>query len=382
MKTIIPGETIGILGGGQLGRMLALAAQQLGYRVIAYTPEPDSPVSQVCAKTIVAPFEDLDSLRLFANEAKVVTLEFENIPRHCYEEAEKFSRVAPSVLALYIAQNRLREKNYLQDHGFPVSPFQHVRDSESLEAALKKVGLPAVIKTTGFGYDGKGQCLVQSEEEAREAYKQRFAQTDCILEKFIQFSKEVSVIVARGSYGEVRAFGPIENQHKNHILDISSVPARINWRLAAEAVEMACGVAESLDICGLICVEFFVVDHDRLLINEIAPRPHNSGHYTLDACPTSQFEQHIRAITGMPLGKTEPHTAAAMANLLGELWIEGAPEWSYTLEIPDVHLHLYGKAEARPGRKMGHLTACSRWTEEAQELVMKARDRLSAARIG
>ncbi len=381
MKTILPGATIGILGGGQLGRMLALSALHMGYRVIGYTPDEDSPLSQVCSKTIVAPFEDLDAIRLFAHEAKVITIEFENIPRETYEECGKITRIAPNARALYTSQHRLREKTYLTDHGFPVVPFQHVNSEEALETAIAKVGLPAVLKTSGYGYDGKGQKMVDSPEAAREAFK-KFGQSDCIFEKFMKFDKEISVIAARGAYGEVRAFGPIENVHKNHILDISAVPARINWRLAAEAVEMACAIAESMDIIGLLCVEFFVVDHDRLLINEVAPRPHNSGHYTIEACPTSQFEQHIRAITGMPLGKTEPHSAAAMANLIGDLWQGGEPEWSYTLEVPDVHLHLYGKSEARPGRKMGHLTACSRWTEEAQELVLKARDRLSAARIG
>jgi len=382
MKTILPGSTIGILGGGQLGRMLALAAQAMGYRIVGYTPEEDSPLSQVCAKTIVASFDDLDAIKLFAQEVSVVTLEFENIPTIALEEAQKITRVSPSVKALHISQNRLREKTYLTDNGFPVVPFHHVDSAESLEAAIEKIGVPAVIKTSGFGYDGKGQSFVDSEEKAREVFLNNFQKADCILEKYMHFEKEISVIAARGAYGEVRAFGPIENLHKNHILDLSSVPARVNWRVASEAVEIACAIAESLDIIGLLCVEFFVVDHDRLLINEIAPRPHNSGHYSLEACPTSQFEQHIRAITGMPLGKTEPHSAAAMANLLGDLWSKGEPEWSYALQVPDIHLHLYGKAEARPGRKMGHLTACSRWTEEAQELALRARDRLSASRIG
>lgn len=381
MKTILPGSTLGILGGGQLGRMLALSAQQMGFRVIGYTPEHDSPISQVCSKTIVAPFEDQDAIKLFAKESDVVTIEFENIPKEAYEIVQEETRVSPSVKALYVSQNRLREKTYLQDHGFPVVPFHHVKSKESLDVAINKVGLPAVLKTSGYGYDGKGQRFLQTAEQAYAAFEE-LGQSDCILEKHIKFEKEISVIAARGAYGEVRAFGPIENLHRNHILDISSVPARVNWRLAAEAIEMACAIAESLDVNGLLCVEFFIAEHDRLMVNEIAPRPHNSGHYSLEACPTSQFEQHIRAITGLPLGKTEPHSAAAMANLLGDLWQNGEPEWSYTLEIPDVHLHLYGKKHARPGRKMGHLTACSRWAEEAQELVLKARDRLSAARIG
>lgn len=381
MKTILPGSVIGILGGGQLGRMLALSAQQMGYRVIGYTTEHDSPISQVCSKTIVSSFEDVDALRLFAREADLVTLEFENIPATSYNAVAEETRVAPSVNALQISQNRLREKTYLQDHGFPVVGFAHVRNIDQLFDALEKVGYPAVLKTSGYGYDGKGQRVITDKADAIKYYEE-LGRSDCIVEQYVRYDKEISVIGARGTYGEVKAFGPIENIHKSHILDISSVPARINWRLAAEAIEITCAVMESLDICGLLCVEFFLVGPDRLLINEIAPRPHNSGHYSLDACPTSQFEQHIRAITGLPLGKTEPHSAAAMANLLGDLWTHGEPEWSYTLEIPDVHLHLYGKTEARPGRKMGHITACSRWTEEAQEIVMKARDRLSAARIG
>lgn len=381
MKTILPGSVIGILGGGQLGRMLALSAQQMGYRVIAYTTEHDSPVSQVCAKTMVGSFDDVDAIRLFAREANLVTLEFENIPVSSYKVVAEETRVAPSVNALAVSQNRLREKTYLHDHGFPVVSFYHVRNIDELFEALENSGYPAVLKTTGYGYDGKGQRLVLDKADALKYYEE-LGRSDCIVEHYVRYDKEISVIGARGTYGEVKAFGPIENVHKNHILDLSSVPARINWRLAAEAIEITCAVMESLDICGLLCVEFFLVGSDRLIINEIAPRPHNSGHYSLEACPTSQFEQHIRAITGLPLGKTEPHSAAAMANLLGDLWVDGEPEWSYTLEIPDVHLHLYGKTEARPARKMGHLTACSRWTEEAQEIVVKARDRLSAARIG
>ncbi|MBY0359284.1 MAG: 5-(carboxyamino)imidazole ribonucleotide synthase [Candidatus Obscuribacterales bacterium] len=380
MKTILPGETIGILGGGQLGRMLALSAQQMGYRVIAYTQDHDSPISQVCAKTIVSSYDDHDALKLFAQEAKVVTVEFENIPASALKGIEEITKVAPSSTVLHIAQNRLREKSYLSDHGFPTVPFYPVRTSADLKGALSKTGLPAVLKSSGSGYDGKGQRIIRDAAQAEALYKE-LGEVECILEPFINFEKEVSVIGARSSFGEVKTHGPIENVHHNHILDMSSVPARINWRLAAEAVEMTCAVMESLDITGLLCLEFFVWQ-DRLLINEIAPRPHNSGHYSLDACPTSQFEQHIRAITGMPLGKTEPHSAAAMVNLLGDLWQDGAPEWSYTLEIPDVHLHLYGKTEARPGRKMGHLTTCSRWVEEAQELALKARDRLTTARIG
>lgn len=381
MKTILPGETIGILGGGQLGRMLALAAQQMGYRVIAYTPEHDSPISQVCAKTIVAPFEDIDALKLFAKETSIVTFEFENIPAPALEAIAQSTTVAPSPTALKISQNRRREKTYLADHGFPTVPFHPIQSKEDLSEALVKTGLPCVLKTAGYGYDGKGQRIISEQAMATTAYAE-LGNGECILEPLITFEKEVSVIGARSSYGEMKTYGPVENIHRNHILDLSSVPARINWRVAAESIEITQAIMESLDIVGLLCVEFFLIAPDRLLINEIAPRPHNSGHYSLDACPTSQFEQHIRAITGMPLGKTEPHAAAAMANLLGDLWTAGEPEWSYTLEIPDVHLHLYGKTEFRPGRKMGHLTACSRWAEEAQELVLKARDRLSAARIG
>jgi 5-(carboxyamino)imidazole ribonucleotide synthase len=382
MKTILPGSTIGILGGGQLGRMMALAAQQMGYRVVGYTPEHETPISQVCAKTIVAPFEDTDAIRLFAQEVSVLTIEFENLPEKSLEEAEKITRVAPSLEAVHVSQNRLRQKTYLTDHGFPVVPFFHVSSTDSLELAINKIGLPAVLKTSGYGYRGKGQCFVDSAERARTAYLSQFDKTDCIFDKYIHFEKEISVVVGRGAYGELHAFGPIENVHRNHVLDHSASPAQISWRLATEARNIAGAIAESLDVIGLLCVEFFVADNDRLLINEIAPRPHNSGHYSLEACPTSQFEQHIRAITGMPLGKVEQHSAACMANLLGDLWEKGEPEWSYTLEIPDVHLHLYGKKQARPGRKMGHLTACARWTEQAREQVLRARDRLSASRIG
>jgi 5-(carboxyamino)imidazole ribonucleotide synthase len=373
-KPILPGATLGVLGGGQLGRMFAMAAQHLGYKVIGFTPEKDSPISQVCAKTFCAPFEDESALDAFANEVAAVTIEFENIPSAALKRLENRTRVRPGANVLYVTQNRLREKRFLSDKRFPVVPFFAVTSLDELNAALEKLGTPAVLKTAGFGYDGKGQVLIRAQAEAERALASMQGQ-EAVIEKFIEFDKELSVIGARSANGDFVAYGPIENRHANHILDISIAPARVaNWSLAEEAIDITRSVMDALEVVGLLCVEFFMTRDEQLLINELAPRPHNSGHYTIEGSPTSQFEQQVRALAGLPLGTTETERASAMANLLGDLWSGGEPDWASALALPDVHLHLYGKQEARPGRKMGHLTACARWADEAYDRVKSARD--------
>jgi 5-(carboxyamino)imidazole ribonucleotide synthase len=373
-KPILPGATLGVLGGGQLGRMFAMAAHHLGYKVIGFTPEKDSPISQVCAKTFCAPFEDESALDAFANEVAAVTIEFENIPSSALKRLEDRTRVRPGANVLYVTQNRLREKRFLSDKRFPVVPFFAVTSMDELNVALEKLGTPAVLKTAGFGYDGKGQVLTRSPADAERALSSMQGQ-EAVVEKFIDFDKELSVIGARSANGDFVAYGPIENRHANHILDISIAPARVaNWSLAEEAIDITRSIMDALEVVGLLCVEFFMTRDEELLINELAPRPHNSGHYTIEGSPTSQFEQQVRALAGLPLGTTETERASAMANLLGDLWSAGEPDWASALALPDVHLHLYGKQEARPGRKMGHLTACARWADEAYDRVKNARD--------
>lgn len=374
-RHILPGSVLGILGGGQLGRMFALSAAYMGYRVICYVPEKDSPASQVCWKTYNAPYEDAESLRKFASEVAVVTIEFENIPTSALEIVQEIAEVRPGPSVLHLTQHRLREKEFLAKNNYPIVPFFPVKTLEDLHQALTTLGFPAVLKTAGFGYDGKGQHLINAPEDAERIFAQLNGQ-DAVLEKYVQFEKELSVIGARSVSGDFVAYGPIENEHRNHILDISLAPARINWTLAEEAIDITRSIMETLDVIGLLCVEFFMTSDETLMINELAPRPHNSGHYSIEGCPTSQFEQQVRCITGLPLGSTETEKGVAMANLLGDLWQDGEPQWSSAAALPDIHLHLYGKQEPKPGRKMGHLTACSKWGDEALERAKNARDLL------
>lgn len=374
---IYPGGTIGVLGGGQLGRMFAVAAAQMGYNVIGFTPESNSPISQVTGLTICAPYEDKEALKQFASQVDVVTIEFENIPADTANFLSQMKPVRPKPSVLHIAQNRLREKTFLKENDFAVAPFMLVRGEDELEQAVDKLGLPAVLKTTGFGYDGKGQRVVRAQDQLLPAWKS-LAASELIVEEFIPFEREISVIGARSLKHEFRAYGPIENQHKDHILDLSTVPAATSIACSDEAIELTRKLMEKLDVIGLLCVEFFLTMDDYLLINEIAPRPHNSGHYTIEACDTSQFEQHVRAITGLPLGKTHVDEAACMGNLLGDIWEDGQPNWVAAL-TDNVHLHLYGKKEARPGRKMGHITALAKWPEDAKDAVRAARQALKSS---
>ncbi|HEX8498955.1 MAG TPA: 5-(carboxyamino)imidazole ribonucleotide synthase [Pyrinomonadaceae bacterium] len=376
MSAILPGATVGVLGSGQLGRMFAIAARRMGYRVHTFSPDSDTPTGQVSDKEYEHPYDDLDAVREFARGVSVVTFEFENVPAAAVEAASRLAPVRPSGAVLYTTQHRLREKTFLSARGFPVAPFRHVRTPEDLSAALGEVGLPAVLKTAGFGYDGKGQTRINSAGDAASAFGALRGQ-EGVVEAFIDFEREVSVVAARAEGGEFAHYGVVENTHSRHILDLSVAPARVGEGVAREAVGIARALLEELDVVGVMCVEFFLTGAGRLLVNELAPRPHNSGHFTFDASVTSQFEQQLRAVCGLPLGSTELMRPAAMANLLGDLWQDAEPDWGAALSSPDVKLHLYGKTEARAGRKMGHLTALAATPEEAARAALAARDALT-----
>jgi 5-(carboxyamino)imidazole ribonucleotide synthase len=378
---ILPGSTIGVLGGGQLGRMFAMAARRLGYRVHTLAPEDDTPTGQIADVEVVASYDDLDAVRRFASNVDIVTFEFENVSAAAAAVAEEHAIVRPNGRSLHIAQHRVREKSFLAERGLPVTPFAPVRAADELAAAIAAVGTPAVLKTTVFGYDGKGQAPVRRVEEATAAWD-AIGRQEAILEAFVDLEGEISVIGARGVSGEWSYFGPIENAHRRHILDVSVAPAAVPDAIAALAITVTRRVMDALDYVGILCIEFFIARDGRLMINELAPRPHNSGHLTFDACRTSQFEQQLRAICGLPLGASDLLQPAAMANLLGDLWEGGEPHWPAALAFPSVKLHLYGKREARPGRKMGHLTALAATRDEAKSLVIRARDALTRHKRG
>jgi len=350
-QVIPPGGTIGILGAGQLGRMTAMAAARLGYRVHSYCPEADSPAFQVSAASTIAAYDDAAALSRFADAVDIITFEFENIPSATTEllAARKPTRPKPNVL--HVAQHRLREKDFLAAAKVPVTRYAEVRSAEALAAAVRDIGLPCVLKTAQFGYDGKGQVMIAKEGDIAPAWPRMGAGIG-ILEGFVDFSHEISVIVARGIDGTTAAYTPVENQHRNHILDTTIAPARLPAPILMRAEAVARHIAEALDVVGLLAVEMFVTHAGEVLVNELAPRPHNSGHWTIDACVTSQFEQFVRAVCGLPLGSVEYHSDAVMKNLLGDE-VKG---WREILAEPGAKLHLYGKSEPRPGRKMGHVT--------------------------
>jgi 5-(carboxyamino)imidazole ribonucleotide synthase len=370
-----PGKTIGILGGGQLGRMLALAAARLGYRVHIYEPQAGCPAGMVAAKEINATYEDIAALTAFARECDVVTYEFENVPAAPLRAIENITTLHPHRSVLETAQNRSREKRWLHDQGFPHARFIEVAAGGDLAAAVAEVGMPAVVKTADFGYDGKGQLKVKTPDDLTAAV-QRFARQPVVVEQFVDFAVEVSAVVARSASAAVRVFPIAENIHRNHILDFSVVPARVTPAVLAQAEKLARLVAEKINLVGVMGVEFFVTRDGAVLINELAPRTHNSGHYTVDACVTSQFEQQVRAICGLPLGAVTLLSPVVMANILGDAWSAGEPRWADLLAQPSVRLHLYGKSEARPGRKMGHFTVTARDADLALELARKYQERL------
>jgi 5-(carboxyamino)imidazole ribonucleotide synthase len=348
---IAPGSIIGIIGGGQLGRMLAVAASMLGYKTHIFTPESDSPASQVAYKTTVAAYDDIAALKAFAAAVDVITFEFENIPHESLEALGGQKQIHPSAAILKISRNRLREKRFINDLGIPTAAFAAVTSAQELHDAIQTIGLPAVLKTTELGYDGKGQVMLREGMDVKAAWESLHA-SEAILEAFVDFRMEISVIVARGAGGQSRSYVPVENIHKHHILDTTIAPARIARPLADEAEAIALHIAQKLDLQGLLAVEMFVTRDDRILVNELAPRPHNSGHWTMDACVSGQFQQAIRAVCGLPLGNPQRLCNAEMKNLIGD----DVNDWRAYLQKPNVKLHLYGKAESRPGRKMGHVT--------------------------
>lgn len=377
-----PGATVGILGSGQLGRMLAVAARQHGYRVAVYSPEADSPAEAVADRAVVAPYGDLEALAAFARSVDVITFEFENVPAAAAAAAAEQVPVRPAGEVLHVTQHRLREKRFLESAGLPVAPFRAVDSAETLARALADVGTPAVLKTAGFGYDGKGQFkLVDAAPATQAAAMASLGGQPGVLEAWIPFERELSVLAARSVTGAFRAWPAFENRHRHHVLDLTLCPADLPTGVAARAERLARAVLERLDVVGVLCVELFLLRDAELLVNELAPRPHNSGHLTIEASVTSQFEQQLRAVCGLPLGETDT-CPAAMVNLMGDLWATGTPDWSAALALPGVHLHLYGKREARPGRKMGHLTVLGPTPQVAAERALAARAALTSGRSG
>ena len=375
---ILPGATIGVLGSGQLGRMFTIAARRLGYRVHTFSPDQDSPTGQVADHEVTAAYDDLDAVAAFAREVSAVTFEFENVPSRTVEALGSGIVVRPSGHVLHITQHRVREKQFLAAAGIPVAPFGIVQVAGDLQAGLARVGLPAILKTASFGYDGKGQVRIFEADAAASGWA-TIGWQPAVLEGVVDFACEVSVVVARGADGTMVDYGAIENSHRHHILDVSVWPARIAADTAQKAVAVARAACEALDVVGVLCVELFVTRDGDVIVNELAPRPHNSGHLTIDAHVTCQFEQQLRAVCGLPLGTTTALApAAAMANLLGDEWTHGEPDWAAALALPAVKLHLYGKVEPRPGRKMGHLTATAATPDEAEALVRQARQALTS----
>ncbi|MBO6782183.1 MAG: 5-(carboxyamino)imidazole ribonucleotide synthase [Alphaproteobacteria bacterium] len=349
-----PGATIGILGGGQLGRMTALAAANLGYRCHVFCQNPDEPAAQVAAATTVAAFDDTEALDAFAAAVDVATLEFENVPIATLERIAERTPVHPAPAVQAVAQNRLREKDFANEQGIATAPYRAVTSAEELRTAVAEIGTPSVLKTVRFGYDGKGQVAIRADTDLAAAWADSGAgpETDGgILEGFVDFACEVSVIVARGRDGGSAAYVPVENRHRNHILDETVAPADIPAATADAAREAALRLTGALDVVGLLAIEMFVTGDGGVLVNEIAPRPHNSGHWTMDACRTGQFEQLVRAVCGLPLGDPSRRCDAVMKNLIGD----EIENWREHVATPNAKLHLYGKADTRPGRKMGHV---------------------------
>jgi len=371
---ILPGATLGLLGGGQLGRMFTVAARTLGYRVTVVDPDPHAPAAEFATKHLATAYTDPAALDELAATCAAVTTEFENAPAAALDALAHRTVVRPSGASVAIAQDRRREKEFFAANGFPTGPFAFIESSADIDKALAKVKLPALLKTARFGYDGKGQARVNTREELESALGE-WKGVPCVLEEFLVLELEISVVLARGADGAVAVFAVAENSHARGILDVTIAPARIPPGLAAQATALATRIAQGLEYVGVLAVAMFIVG-GRLLMNEIAPRPHNSGHYTIDACRTSQFEQQVRVLCGLPLGDPSQHTPAVMVNLLGDIWSAGEPRWEAVLGHPGAHLHLYGKREARPGRKMGHVTVCEDPATRAIDVAMDIRTAL------
>jgi 5-(carboxyamino)imidazole ribonucleotide synthase len=371
---IPPGATLGVLGGGQLGRMFAMAARRMGYRVAVLVPGEDSPAGQIADLEIDAPYDDLDAVARFARQVDVVTFEFENVPTATAEAAARHAPVRPAGSLLHTTQQRRREKEALRAAGVPTVRFAAAATAGELDAALRTVGAPAILKTTAWGYDGKGQRRVPRTEDAAAAWHE-LGEPPVIVEQVANFTREISVVGARGLDGQIALYDPIANHHVHHILDVSVCPAELPAAVRTQALEITRTLLEQWQVVGVMCVEMFLLPGGELLVNEVAPRPHNSGHLTIDAHVCSQFEQQVRAVCNLPLGATAAVApAAAMANLLGDLWSAGPPDWAAACALPGVALHLYGKREARPGRKMGHVTAREGGPAAATQVALAARE--------
>jgi 5-(carboxyamino)imidazole ribonucleotide synthase len=369
---ILPGDTLGMLGGGQLGRMFVVAARTLGYDVIVLDPDAGSPAGGLASEHLARAYDDRDALDYLARRCAVVTTEFENVPAPTLAYLAKSVPVHPSADALHIAQHRKLEKEFFRAQGLNTVDFLAIESGEDLAQARDFV-FPAILKTAMLGYDGKGQVECRAYDDLRAAFGE-LGEKPCVLEERIDLAREVSVVLGRSTSGEVSCFPLAQNTHAGGILDVSIAPAPVAAELAAEAIDAATRIADGLDYCGVLAVEFFVSCDGRLLVNEMAPRPHNSGHYTLDACVTSQFEQQVRMVCGLPAGSCRQHSPVAMWNLLGDLWpADGIPDWQAVLGLEQARLHLYGKAEARPGRKMGHVNCLGESLDDALALLEKVR---------
>ena len=369
---ILPGSTLGLLGGGQLGRMFTVAARTLGYRVTVLDPDPHAPAAEFATGHLQAAYTDPAALAELARTCAAVTTEFENAPAEALDALAEKAVVRPAGASVSVAQDRRREKGFFSQHGFPVGNHAVVESPAGFERALARVKLPALLKTARLGYDGKGQARIGAADDLARAFAE-WKGVPCVLEELLPLEREVSVVLARAADGSTAVFPVADNRHARGILDMTVAPAQIPPALAAEATALATRLAAALEYVGVLAVEMFVVD-GRLLLNEIAPRPHNSGHYTIDACRTSQFEQQVRVLCGLPLGDPSQHTPAVMVNLLGDAWRRGGePDWDAVLRHPEARLHLYGKREARPGRKMGHVTICDAAPDRALEIALDIR---------
>lgn len=364
----LPGSTIGMLGGGQLGRMFTIAARSMGYEVIVLDPDVESPAGKLATDHVCAEYTDQAALDYMAKTCNVITTEFENVPAATLATLANSCPVRPGAQAVTITQDRIHEKTFLHDNGFPTAPFAVIRTESDLVAGLNAVGTPAILKVSRFGYDGKGQYPIDSATDLDNAW-QALRGNESVLEQRVPLDREVSVVLARGTDGQTVTYPVAENVHQGGILDVSMVPARLDERMTTQVVEMASQIATVLEYVGVMAVEFFVSE-GKLLVNEIAPRPHNSGHYTLDATVTSQFEQQVRAVCGLTLGDTRLLSPVVMVNLLGDLWHDGIPPaWESLLSHPNAKLHLYGKREARAGRKMGHYNVLAAELDSALKLA-------------
>ncbi|HEY5621954.1 MAG TPA: 5-(carboxyamino)imidazole ribonucleotide synthase [Pontiella sp.] len=373
VQPLPPGSTIGLLGGGQLGRMFAKAAARLGFHVHVFAPDEESPAAEVSLLHTRASYNDLDAVARFAQSVDAITYEFENVLGPTVETADRFAPVRPHSCVLSVTRNRLAEKGFLSRNGIPVAPYSPAASAEELEQARQQLGGRVVVKTTAFGYDGKGQSMCHAAADSIAAWGRIGAPGEAIVEQFIPFEGECSMLVARGMSGKTVFFGPFFNEHRNHILDVTTWSADDSSAVAREAREISAAVADALALDGMICIEFFITGKG-LLVNEIAPRPHNSGHLTLEACSISQFEQQVRMAAGYdPVEPVPRAPAAAMINLLGDLWTDGEPDWSAVLARPEISFHLYGKSEPKPDRKMGHLTVLAETPDAAAAAVKDAR---------